>query len=166
MKDLKGFEEYYSITEDGRIFSKRSQRFLKASLKENGYVYIELNIEGDVYYKRVHRLVAETYIPNPDNKLMVNHKDGNKSNNHFTNLEWVSGSENNIHAIENGLFDPNKQSHTYVIVDSEGNELCRAVGHAELLSKTDFKKSSMYNYIKSGEIKNGMYKGCSIISYK
>lgn len=166
MKDLKGFEEYYSITEDGKIFSKRRQRFLKLSLKKNGYVYIELNVAGNVYYKRVHRLVAETYIPNPDNKPMVNHKDGNKSNNYYTNLEWVSGSENNIHAIENGLVDPKKQSHTYVIVDNKGNELCRAVGQAELLSKTDFKKSSLYNYIKSGIIKNGRYKGCSIISYK
>lgn len=166
MKDLKGFEEYYSITEDGKIFSKRKQRFLKLSLKKNGYVYIELNVAGNVYYKRVHRLVAETYIPNPDNKPMVNHKDGNKSNNYYTNLEWVSGSENNIHAIENGLVDPKKQSHTYVIVDNKGNELCRAVGQAELLSKTDFKKSSLYNYIKSGIIKNGRYKGCSIISYK
>lgn len=166
MKDLKGFEEYYSITEEGKIFSKRRQRFLKPSLKKNGYVYIELNVGGNVYYKRVHRLVAETYIPNPNNKPMVNHKDGNKSNNYYTNLEWVSGSENNIHAIENGLVDPKKQSHTYVIVDNKGNELCRAVGQAELLSKTDFKKSSLYNYIKSGIIKNGRYKGCSIISYK
>lgn len=166
MKDLKGFEEYYSITEDGKIFSKRIQRFLKSSLKKNGYVCIHLNVAGNVYYKKVHRLVAETYIPNPDNKPMVNHKDGNKSNNYYTNLEWVTGSENNIHAIGNGLFDPKKQCHTYVIVDNKGNELCRAVGQAELLSKTDFKKRSIYNYIKSKIIKNGIYKGCSIISYK
>ncbi len=69
----------------------------------------------------IHRLIADTFIDNddPDNKKMVNHKDGNKLNNHVSNLEWTTAGENNLHAIKTGL----RKIHTrpIIITDSEGD---------------------------------------------
>ena len=67
----------------------------------------------------MHRLVAEAFIPNPENKPQVNHKDGNKRNNHVDNLEWVTNLENMIHAQENGLVNYRPKSINQY--DKEGN---------------------------------------------
>ena len=72
---------------------------LKQSLNDKGYPIV--NIAGKI--RRVHRLVADRYIPNPDNKPQVNHKDGNKLNNNVSNLEWVTNQENRNHAVKYGL---------------------------------------------------------------
>ena len=105
MKDVVGYEELFAITEDGQIWSKRSNRFLKLNLI-NGYLTHTTRIggrSGTNIVLRVHRLVAKAYIPNPDNKPFVNHKDGNKQNNHVSNLEWCTPKENSQHAYDTGL---------------------------------------------------------------
>lgn len=71
-----------------------------------GYTIVGLNKYNEYKLKKVHRLVAEAFIPNPENKSDVNHKDGNKSNNNVDNLEWVSRSENMKHAYSTGLSKP------------------------------------------------------------
>ena len=63
--------------------------------------YMQVKVSGKQIY--VHRLVAQAFIPNPDNKPQVNHKDGNKANNNVNNLEWVTNKENISHAYENSL---------------------------------------------------------------
>lgn len=68
-----------------------------------GYQRVNLWKNGVLTHKLVHRLVAEAFIPNPENKSQVNHIDGNKRNNNVCNLEWVTASENQIHARMNGL---------------------------------------------------------------
>lgn len=106
LRDIKGFENYYSVSDDGKVYSKIRKKYLKLNYKKNGYVYVSLQVNNIKITKRAHRLVAEAFIQNPDNKPFVNHIDGNKSNNNVKNLEWVTGKENNIHAINIGLFDP------------------------------------------------------------
>jgi hypothetical protein len=112
MKELKDFPGYF-VTEDGRVFSAWK---LKATGKGNksyidyndpkelkqktdsGYLRICLRKNTKIFTKLIHRLVAETYINNPDNLPQVNHIDENKTNNHVLNLEWVTQHQNNIHS--------------------------------------------------------------------
>ena len=70
---------------------------------QQGYLHVGLTINKKVKQMRVHRLVAEAFIPNPENKPYVNHIDGDRKNNHITNLEWVTPAENAQHAVEAGL---------------------------------------------------------------
>jgi hypothetical protein len=93
----------YRIGTDGRVWSETNDIILKQHLNDRGYVNAYLSKEGKVKTLRVHRLVAEHFIPNPDNKPEVNHKDGDKTNNHVDNLEWVTRRENRQHAWNLGL---------------------------------------------------------------
>ena len=89
----------YVITENGEIINNRNGKKLKP--QPNGKGYLRVSIGGKLQF--IHRLVAEKYIPNPENKPQVNHKDGNKLNNSVDNLEWVSNMENRQHAVKNLL---------------------------------------------------------------
>jgi hypothetical protein len=94
------------ITEDGKVFSTKSNKFLSLTKTKKGYLVFATKLQGresPCRLFRVHRLVAETYIKNPETKPYVNHIDGNKLNNHYSNLEWVTSKENSIHAHLMGL---------------------------------------------------------------
>lgn len=118
-KDIIGFQGYYQISNTGYVKSlqryyiqKRPnekirsipirERLLKPSKQKCGYMLVTLQVNTNVYYRSVHRLVAEHFIPNPENKPQVNHKDLNKINNTVSNLEWASRSENIRHSYDNG----------------------------------------------------------------
>lgn len=90
----------YEITKEGEIINKKTGRVRKPQHNHKGYQTIRLG--GNNYL--ISRLVAEKYVPNPENKKQVNHIDGNKDNNCYTNLEWVTNSENKKHAINNDLY--------------------------------------------------------------
>jgi len=89
----KNIDYNYSIFSDGRVFSKKRNIFLKPYFNTKKYLCVELNNKNT----RIHRLVAENFIPNPHNYTQVNHIDGNKENNHVDNLEWCSNRMNSIH---------------------------------------------------------------------
>lgn len=101
--DVRDYVGGYFVSNLGRIRSNSSRaRVLKAAIS-SGYLVLTLYNNGAGKQLKVHRIVAENFIPNPDNKPCVNHIDGNKLNNHAANLEWVTYSENTIHAIDNDL---------------------------------------------------------------
>lgn len=96
----------YRITRTGRIINKKSGRELKPETTKNGYIRYTLTIDGKLKHFLAHRLVAETYIPNPENKPFINHKNGIKIDNCVENLEWCTSKENHFHAILNKLRNP------------------------------------------------------------
>jgi hypothetical protein len=98
-KDIPGYEGKYQACEDGRIRNATTMCELKPRPDRNGYLDVGLNRVR----KRVHRLVAETFILHDVSKNVVNHKDGNKLNNHIDNLEWCTSQINNQHAYDTGL---------------------------------------------------------------
>jgi hypothetical protein len=98
---IKYKETNYYISENGEVLNQKKNRGLKQHLNNWGYYFTVLGRKTG--HKFIHRLVAELYVPNPENKPEVNHIDGNKTNNHFLNLEWVTVKENIAHARKIGL---------------------------------------------------------------
>lgn len=121
-RDISGYGNKYQVSSHGRIRSKPythtyvrkdtgtsctrqyGYKIMKSSDSIVGYYQIDLCVDGVVSTKLVHRLVAQAFVPNPDNLPWVNHKDLNKRNNHYTNLEWTTEKENVDHAIRTGAF--------------------------------------------------------------
>lgn len=95
----------YQVSNFGRVksFKFKSLRIMRPLIARM-YLCFNLRVDGVYKYISAHRLVAEAFVPNPDNKPQVNHIDGNKFNNHVSNLEWVTASENVQHAYDTGLY--------------------------------------------------------------
>lgn len=119
MKTIPNFPEY-SICKSGRVFSHKSKRYLKNVVGNCGYLKVTLRSQGKRKYALVHRLLAEAYLPNPDNKPEVNHIDGNRANCSLRNLEWVTPSENVRHAHK---LHQHKNSIDYKFMESILHEL-------------------------------------------
>lgn len=103
--EVKGYEGLYAVDSYGNVYSLKNNTPLK-TFKYNGkqpYHYVGLCKNGKKKNCFIHRLVAQAFIPNPDNLPQVNHKDGNVHNNNVNNLEWVTNSENTKHAYVNHL---------------------------------------------------------------
>lgn len=98
MKEIKGHENYL-IDEKGNVFSKKSNKFLKPYKQKNGYLKISLCENGVNKYFYVHRLVAESFIPNPEKWEEVDHIDRDPQNNNVDNLRWVSSYQNNVNRV-------------------------------------------------------------------
>lgn len=92
----------YLISTNGEIYSLHRNKLIAQATTKKGYLQVKLYTNKQPYNLLVHRLVALTYLPNPDNLTDVNHKDCNKANNHVDNLEWCTHSDNLKHAYING----------------------------------------------------------------
>lgn len=102
-KEITEYEGLYAVSCNGSVRSLRSGRNLTQRDDGHGYSNVTLTVNYNQKNKKVHRLVAEEFIPNPENKKTINHIDGNKNNNNITNLEWATYSENHKHAYRTGL---------------------------------------------------------------
>lgn len=114
-KDVLGYEGIYQVSNEGRVKSLprrvntyqggrvTKKRFMAAKDNGKGYKYVDLSNEGIVTRNYIHRLVAYSFIPNPENKPEVNHIDGDKANNSVENLEWATRRDNIEHSYDTGL---------------------------------------------------------------
>lgn len=96
-KDITTYKNLYKVSNTGLVKSIPHKRTLKSGLTKNKYLTVGLCDSGTQKSYYVHRLVAEQFVPNPLHKPCVNHKDGDKTNNHYRNLEWVTYQENTKH---------------------------------------------------------------------
>jgi hypothetical protein len=134
-KDIEGFEGLYQISNYGRVRSVdryiihkgktstwkqfKKGKIINPVLDDKGYYIVRLK-KDKKYHKKVHRLVAEHFLPRVEGKDYVNHKDGNKLNNHVDNLEWCTFLENIQHAYSMGLNTSNKPRRVQML-DLDGN---------------------------------------------
>lgn len=104
-RDVVGYEGLYRVSNMGRVKSlfNGDVKIRRAPLCNPGYFSVVLYKDNEVTHIRIHVLVAKAFLPNPENKRYVNHRDGNKRNNRVDNLEWVTPLENAHHAINMGL---------------------------------------------------------------
>jgi hypothetical protein len=123
----------FTLYSDGRLYNKETNKFRKWIHNNKGYLTIRIPINGEYRSVGQHRLLAESFIPNPENKTEVNHKNGIKNDNRLENLEWVTRSENIKHAFATGLI---KAPRCYKkIVDTVTNIVYKSVIEAAGINK-------------------------------
>lgn len=163
-RDLKGFEGFYEISEYGDIKNTKTGKLRKIKPNIHGYMEVDLYKNGKVFYKKVHRLVAETFLNAPDNseEFIVMHLDNDKTNNHYTNLKWGTVSENTKQAYDDGLIDIPDRSipcelilNEFISIDFDNiSKLSEYVG---------INDSTISYYINNNRpIKKGKYGGCYV----
>lgn len=196
-KDIPGFEGYYQASSLGRIrsidryiFNNRNGLNIKCKIKgkilklnesKSGYYQCTICKNGIKKQCNIHRLIGITFIPNPDNKTCINHKNGIKTDNSIGNLEWCTRSENDIHAFKNGLRIPYShwtgkkfsKSHRDKVVKSLFNHRANR-GKSVIDDKTGEKYKSLkdaskyygysYGYLKG--MLNGNFKNKTSLRYE
>lgn len=146
-KDIKGHEGVYQVSNFGRVrsldmvvnyfaFGKQCSRTGKGRILKPAisgqYLAVALN-RGNT--QTIHRLVAEAFLPNPENKEQVNHKDGNKLNNTLYNLEWATRRENASHAVKTGLTAKGTRARSAKLTDKEAAEIFKDSGPQKDIAK-------------------------------
>jgi len=106
--DIRG--DRLMVSNTGKIKSCITGRILKTYVSGRGYESLRFTLDGGKKTITIHRAVAIAFIPNPNNYAEINHKDGNKLSNNFSNLEWCTRSQNERHKFDTGLYDPSRIS--------------------------------------------------------
>lgn len=138
-KNVRGYEGLYQISDLGRV--KSLKKILKPSNSEYKRVNLYKNGKIKTYY--IHRLVAEAFIPNPENKPQINHKDENKYNNNVNNLEWCTHKENMNHGTKQDRESLAKTKYNVLQYDLDGNLIKRWFNLREIILNTNYKKANI-----------------------
>ena len=170
--DIAGYEGLYQISTFGRVksFCRKSASILKPNVLRGGYLYVNLYKNHKKKICTIHRLVAEAFVPNVFGKPQVNHRVGCKFNCHVSNLEWATGSENERHAVETGLF-PTGENNWQASLTNEQVEWCRAMyvpfdakkGIAALARQLGKERSAVYRAVHGNTYKQSGGTGRAIL---
>lgn len=179
-KPIEGTEGIYEVSNTGKVRNINYRgcgytRYLKISTNDWGYNYVIIKRNGKRGKQMIHRLLAEIFIPNPDEKPEVNHIDGVKTNNCIDNLEWVTKSENVQHAYDTGLNENNRKRATehmrniqriaveknkrkIVAIDNKTGNRTNFDSIEEACSKLGVHSGNIYKVIKNKRNHTGGYK--------
>ena len=166
MVDIPGYEGKYKINESGIVINKKGHA-MRTAVSNSGYLRTALE-EMDSskrYNKSIHRLVAETFIENPDNLPVVMHKDNDKLNNHVSNLQWGTAQENAQQAVRDGRrFKPQvRNSFAYEVYNEDESEVIKCKGRTEVADLIGYEEPSLKNMVGNGrKIALGPYAGYEI----
>jgi hypothetical protein len=142
-RDCAIFPDYYSVSSDGRVFSKRRGKCLQPKKSRTGYLRVGLACGGKVKMMSIHRLVALAFIPNPENKPTVNHINEIKTDNRVENLEWATNREQNVH----GTRLKRAKAHT--------DYRARNIDYSAVAAKHDYSRQDMCNRKRTAVYKDG-----------
>lgn len=161
-RDLEDYEEFYEVSSLGRVKSKPREakgpngtvrplkpKIIKQGKNNRGYHKIELYKDGIKKTVLVHRLVALTFIPNPENKEQINHIDGNKSHNYIENLEWNTQSENMKHSFDTKLREPSPVTEEQKRKMAEGRKRSNKIGSPKKVAQLDKDTEEVINVFNS-----------------
>ena len=132
-KKIAGYEGMYEVSDQGRIKSLNynhsgTEKILKSGKKRDGYLLVCLYKDGQRKFLLVHRLVAESFIPNPNNLETVNHKDEVKTNNAASNIEWMTRADNKRYSANKAVQMIDKQTGELLATFPSTNEADRVTG--------------------------------------
>lgn len=118
------YPDRYEVSNFGRVFDKKLNRFIKLTQRPDGYLSVSLNTNGEPKSYLLHRVVGFFFVPG-DQSLIINHLDGVKNNDHFMNLEWATYSDNNNHAFAHDLNKKGEDSPKAVITEQQAEMICK-----------------------------------------
>lgn len=159
-KDVPGYEELYQVSSNGDVYSLISGKDLKPCSNDKGYQIVKLYSEPfNGTTTPIHRLVALAFLPNPDNKPQVNHKNGVKTDNRVENLEWMTSQDNVRHAYRNKLKSNDCQkSPTTIFNNSQVSEMRRmfseGMTYREVANHFNARYDTTWKLIKGINYKN------------
>lgn len=155
-KDIEGYEGLYQVSNFGRVKRVTTGRILKGGKDRGGYLRITLCKNGVTSTKTIHRLVAQAFIPNPENKPEVNHIDENKTNNNVLNLDWMTAKENINHGTHNERVSKT-QSIPIIATNIKTDESKEFYGANECARQLGVHQSHITNVLKGKYKQTGGY---------
>ena len=159
-KDIKGYEDLYQVSNLGRVKSLNyrktgKEKILKNVKDKDGYFQIHLCKNGRAKHFKIHRLVAKTFIPNPDNLQQINHKDEDKQNNRIDNLEWCTQSYNHDYGTRNKRTAKKNKKKVKCITTNEIFNSIKEAGQNYNINSGDISRCCQGKHSYCGKLKTG-----------
>ena len=172
IKDIKGYEGIYQISDSSEVIITKTGEIKKAWINNKGYKCVDLSKNGKTKHMLLHRLMADAFVPNPNNHPIVLHKDNDKLNTSPDNLVWGTYSENNAQAIRDGLNSVPRPDNRklFTIVRADGSDATPFCFHGldATMQEIGYGNAQVgHNLVhRHDKIKQGIYKGCYVERFK